>query len=153
MHNVFREHFPGGSVKGCQFHLGHVMWRKIQERDLRYTFNVIMAYRSGYHTHLDLHILIHRGRRQFCIWHYVWCTKWRCCLWQIRGAFAVHIFSSSDSKFLPESWASTPENYERTNNAAEAFHSQFNAQFYAAHPNIYEYIRIYIYICCAPESI
>ena len=30
VHNVVREHFPGASVKGCQFHLGQAMWRKIQ---------------------------------------------------------------------------------------------------------------------------
>ena len=48
----------------------------------------------------------------------------------------------SDSKCPPELWASTPENSRRTSNAAETFHSQLNAQFYAAHPNIYVFIDV-----------
>ena len=34
VHNAIKEHFPGSSVKGCQFHLGQAMWRKIQELGL-----------------------------------------------------------------------------------------------------------------------
>ena len=34
VHNVVREHIPGASFKGCQFHLGQAMWRKIQELGL-----------------------------------------------------------------------------------------------------------------------
>ena len=49
---------------------------------------------------------------------------------------------SSDSKFPPELWASTPGNSRRTNNATEAFHSQYNAQLYAAHPNKYVFIDV-----------
>ena len=41
----------------------------------------------------------------------------------------------------PELWASTPEN-SRTNKAAEAFHSQYNAQFYVAHPNIFVCVEV-----------
>ena len=34
VHNVVRDHFPGAFVKGCQFHLEHAMWCKIQELGL-----------------------------------------------------------------------------------------------------------------------
>ena len=51
--------------------------------------------------------------------------------------YLLSTYVSSDSKFPPELGVSTPENLRRTNNAAEAFHSQFNAQLYSMHPNIY----------------
>ena len=34
------------------------------------------------------------------------------------------------------------QNSRRTNKAAEAFHSQFKAQFYAAQPNIFVFIDV-----------
>ena len=43
--------------------------------------------------------------------------------------YLLSTYGSSDTKFPPELWASTLENSRRMNNAAEAFHSQFNAQF------------------------
>ena len=49
---------------------------------------------------------------------------------------------SSDSKFPPKLWVSTPGNSRRMNNATEVFHSQYNAQFYSAHL-IYMYIGFY----------
>ena len=42
--------------------------------------------------------------------------------------YLLPTYGSSDRRFLAELWASTPENSSRTNNAAEAFHSQFNVK-------------------------
>ena len=62
--------------------------------------------------------------------------------WNKYADYLLSTYVSSDSKFPPELWTSTAENERRPNNAAEAFHSQYNAQFYAAHPNIYVFINV-----------
>jgi len=44
---------------------------------------------------------------------------------------------------LPFLWSSPPENNaKRTNNGTESFHSHYNGQFYARHPNIFFFLDV-----------
>ena len=47
------------------------------------------------------------------------------------------------STFPPSLWSSPPENNaKRTNNGTESFHSHYNGQFYARHPNIFFFLDV-----------
>ncbi|KAK3921800.1 Putative lipid kinase SH2167 [Frankliniella fusca] len=55
-------------------------------------------------------------------------------------------YTSPDAKFPPDVWASVPSMEPATTNGAESFHTDFNAQFNAAHPNIFASISVLLEI-------
>ena len=47
------------------------------------------------------------------------------------------------AKYKPELWACNPEDdVKRTNNAAEGFHSHYNAEFYSDHPDFFTFLDV-----------
>ena len=143
VHNSIKEHFPGSSVKGCIFHLGQAMWRKIQELGLSKTYVERTSDTSKWLSHtFGLAYLNPEEVEDSFVFDLMpgapdedsACDKY--------ADYLLSTYIASDSIFPPDLWASSPENSRRTNNAAEAFQSHYNAQFYAAHPNIYIFLDV-----------
>lgn len=60
-------------------------------------------------------------------------------------AFADYLidhYIGEESTFPPHVWANKTASNHCTTNACESFHSKFNAFFYTAHPNIFQFLQI-----------
>jgi hypothetical protein len=57
--------------------------------------------------------------------------------------YILEEFVTPTSTFPPSLWSSPPENNaKRTNNGTESFHSHYNGQFYARHPNFFFFLDV-----------
>ncbi|XP_025410710.1 uncharacterized protein LOC112683768 [Sipha flava] len=56
--------------------------------------------------------------------------------------YIVDTFIDENSLFSPHFWAGEPSMDPRTTNGPEAFHRDFNSQFYTCHPNCFAVINI-----------
>ena len=55
--------------------------------------------------------------------------------------YLLNNYVTPESRFPPEIWADRSFDGPRTTNCCESFHSKFNAEFTAAHPNIFAFIE------------
>lgn len=56
--------------------------------------------------------------------------------------YIVENYIDEECDFPPNMWACTTDSMCRTTNACESFHSNFNSNFYAAHPSTFNFINI-----------
>ena len=63
---------------------------------------------------------------------------------------AANLNLARTCNYTPSTWAATPDTVgKHTNNGTESFHSHFNAQFYARHPNVFMFLQVIKQIQCA----
>ncbi|KAE8751252.1 hypothetical protein FOCC_FOCC002080 [Frankliniella occidentalis] len=60
--------------------------------------------------------------------------------------YVKETYTASNARFPATVWASVPSMEPATTNGAESFHSDFNAQFNCAHPNIFSSISILLQV-------
>ena len=58
--------------------------------------------------------------------------------------YLLENYVTFDSKFTPDMWDGIPSEEKRTNDGTESFHTHFNEQFYASHPTIFIFNKLYL---------
>ena len=138
MHNAVNFLFPDTQLDCCTFHLGQCWWRKIQNVGLSSDYKAKSTDIGKWLTRFfGLPFLAPEAVEDSFTEDIMSdapdtdaCMKF--------ADYILEEFVSPTSTFPPTLWSSTPEtNAKRTNNGTESFHSHYNGQFYARHPNIF----------------
>jgi hypothetical protein len=142
MHTVLNDVFPVVSLKCCRLHLGQAWYRKMQNLCLSQDYQ-------------DSDSEVGKWLKQSCGLHFFDPTEVEDCFVEDYMASApqdercikyadylVENYVTTDSRYPPTLWSEVPSDCKRTNNAAESFHSHFNAQFYSAHPSIFVFMDV-----------
>ena len=110
VHNVVKELFPGASVKGCQFHLGQAMWRKIQELGLSKIYSERDCDTAKWLSHtFGLAYLDPQEVEDSFVFDLMPDTPSEDAACERYADYLLSTYVSSDSKFPPELWTSKPE--------------------------------------------
>ena len=142
MHTVLQEIFPAAVIKCCRFHLGQAWWREIQNLGLSLEYK---DNNSELGKWLKLSFGLHfidADDVEECFVEEVMAEAPlddRCSRF---ADYLVDNYVTAESRFPPSLWAEVPSTLKRTNNSAEVFHSQFNAQFYSAQPAIFVFMDV-----------
>lgn len=141
IHTAISEIFPEVIRKGCRFHLGQSMWRKIQSLGLCKNFKNKSEVGKFLKLFFGLSFLkpedVHK-----CFAEDLMAIK--------PNNQQLHDFCNyfernyvlPNSKFPPSLWAEFSNSLQRTTNSCESFHSKLNSMFYSAYPNIFQFVEI-----------
>jgi hypothetical protein len=58
------------------------------------------------------------------------------------SGYLLNNFISNDAVFPPNIWVAAAVDFNRTTNACESFHSNFNKSFNSNHPHIFIFLNI-----------
>lgn len=142
IHVAVKKIRPNIEIVGCKFHLTQSWFRKIQNlgivsdyknkdseigKWLRWTFGLLYLDAPEVENCFveDLYSVIPQNEKVIKYADYL-----------------VDNYISDEAIFKPEIWASCTNSRERTTNACESFHSQFNKNFYSPHPDIYRFLDV-----------
>lgn len=141
-YNAIRAEFPATTIKGCFFHFGQAIWRKLVDIGLKTFFNQDSNFRESVQMITSLALIplddIDEG------WEIVK-SSFLNPTWQVNQflAYVEDVWlSRRRSLFGREIWSQCGVLRGRTNNYAEGVHSAINASINRAHPNFYELLHI-----------
>ncbi|XP_022177387.1 uncharacterized protein LOC111038560 [Myzus persicae] len=138
-HNAVLEVFENCQVVGCRFHLSQAWFRHIKnckELNKHYTGKTVvyqwlqsffgLSYLPSNEVNVGFVSLMANAPPN--VEHFT--------------DYIVDTFIDENSLFPPHFWAGEPSMDPRTTNGPEAFHRDFNSQFYTCHPNCFAIINI-----------
>ena len=140
-HGAGKAVWPQISINGCHFHLSQSWYRKINNLGLsnesKKTQSEIGLWLKGF---FGLRFLRPEAVGDSFAFDLLDDTPDdpRC---QEFGDYIVNTYISDEASFHPEMWAEPDVNSTRRTNACESFHRHFSAQFYHAHPNLFEFMQ------------
>jgi len=143
MHNSVKNLFPETQLDCCRFHLGQCWWRKIQSVGLSSEYKDKSSEIGKWLTRFFGLPFLAPDEVEDCFTDDIMsdapdaeaCMKF--------SDYILEEFVTPTSTFPPSLWSSPPENNaKRTNNGTESFHSHYNGQFYARHPNIFFFLDV-----------
>ncbi|XP_050066333.1 uncharacterized protein LOC126555451 [Aphis gossypii] len=140
-HTAVQNTFSGVTVKGCRFHFGQALWRKIQSNNnLRQSYNAKQNETGEWlKMFFGLPFLpVHEVTDAFTDLMSI-CPQDAC------SAFGDYILNTYiEGQFPMEIWTH-PINANittRTTNGAERFHQGFNSEFYSPNPSVFMVIDV-----------
>jgi len=141
-HNAVQKTFTGVKVKGCRFHFGQALWRKIQSTNkLRLSYNNNQN-ETGHWLKMFFglpFLPVHEVTEAFVDLISI-CPQKDACI-----TFGDYIFDNYiEGQFSIEMWTHPiNENLTtRTTNGAEIFHQGFNSEFYTPNPSVFMVIDV-----------
>lgn len=141
IHLAISKIFPEVVRKGCRFHLGQTMWRKIQSLGLSKNFKKKSEIGNFLKVCFGLSFL-EPEEVQKCFFEYLMTIKPNNQQLNAFCDFFEKNYISSSSKFPPSIWAEFSNSLMRTTNACESFHSKLNSVFYSSYPNIFQFLEV-----------
>ncbi|XP_008187130.1 uncharacterized protein LOC103310482 [Acyrthosiphon pisum] len=141
IHLAISEIFPEVVWKGCRFHLGQTMWRKIKLLGLSKNFKKKSEIGKFLKVCFGLSFL-EPEKVQKCFFEDLMTIKPNNQQLNAFCDFFEKNYISSSSKFPPSIWAEFSNNLMRTTNACESFHSKLNSMFYSSYPNIFQLLEV-----------
>ncbi|KAE9521880.1 hypothetical protein AGLY_017687, partial [Aphis glycines] len=141
IHSAISEIFPEVLRKGCRFHLGQTMWRKIQSIGLSKYFEK----KSEIGNYLKLFFgssFLKPEEIQQCFSEDLMDIKPNNQQLHDFCNFFEKNYILESCKFPPSIWAEFSNSLMRTTNACESFHSKLNSIFYPSYPNIFQFLEV-----------
>lgn len=142
IHSAVSEVWENAQIQGCRFHLTQAWWRKIQNIGLS------SEYRSGnseigkWLTHVFGLPFLNPEEVGDCFAFDLANEQPADNRITEFADYIIENYISEDSRFPPHLWAEASETLQRTTNACEAFHSQFNKHFYHSHPSVFDFLNV-----------
>jgi len=141
IHSAVVDIFPDVIRKGCRFHLGQSIWRKIQSLGL----STVFKNKSEIGKFLKLFFglsFLKPDEVNNCFYEDLMAIKPN----DERVDNFLNYFEKNyillESKFQPSLWAEFSNSLMRTTNACESFHSKLNSMFYSSYPNIFQFVEV-----------
>jgi hypothetical protein len=146
MHSAILTKFPNYTISCCRFHLGQSWWRKIQAVGLSVEYKDKSSEIGKWLTHFFGLAFLPTNDIEDCFVDLMADAP----LNDKCSRFADYIlenYVTVNSKFPPTIWAAPPDtDTKRTTNGPGSFHSHLNAQFYACHPSIFNFLDVLLKI-------
>ena len=143
MHNAINKLFPSTNIRCCTFHLGQYWWRNILSIGISKKYKEKNDHVGKWLTTFFGLPFLPPNEVEDCFVEELMadapeneaCTKF--------ADYVLEHFVLPTCNYPPSTWADTPDTVgKRANNGTESFHSHFNAQFYARHPNIFMFLEV-----------
>uniref|UniRef100_A0A2S2NXU0 MULE transposase domain-containing protein n=1 Tax=Schizaphis graminum TaxID=13262 RepID=A0A2S2NXU0_SCHGA len=141
IHSAISEIFPEVLRKGCRFHLGQTMWRKIQSIGLSKHFKKKSEIGKFLKLFFGLSFLKPEEVQQCFSEDFMDIKPNNQQLHDFCNFFEKNYILES-CKFPPSIWAEFSNSLMRTTNACESFHSKLNSMFYSSYPNIFQFLEV-----------
>lgn len=138
-HNAIKAEFPTCNIHGCNFHLCQSWYRRIQKdkkllRHYRGNSDVGKWLKLFYGLSYIPHEIVYNAFTSIMLQAPVEGMQF--------SYYVLTTYIEEGCSFPPHIWAAPPAlDCPRTTNGAEAFHRDFNRQFYNPHPNIHHVIK------------
>lgn len=142
IHVGVKKIWPNIQIIGCRFHLTQSWFRKIQSQGLvadyrnsnseigkwlRWTFGLMYLDPTDVENCFVEDLFAELPQSNHVVAY---------------ADYLVDNYIKEDATFPPNIWASCNSSTERTTNACESFHSNFNKNFYVSHPDIFRFIDV-----------
>ncbi len=142
IHTAARNIWPDVKIIGCRFHLTQSWWRKIQACGLVADYKDSKSENGQFLRYFFALPFLNPAEVSDAFTDEIMAVQPKDPNIEIFTDYILENYVSEEAKFPPELWASPTIESERTTNACEAFHSQFNSNFQNSQPHIFTFVEI-----------
>ena len=139
--------FPDAKVVCCQFHLGQSWYRKIHKLGLSEDYRSKESANRYWFKKVFGLAFLNPNEVSWAFVEEIMSDKPEGEAYTQFTDYLTDTYISEVARFPPILWAMDPlQSEKRTNNAAEAFHRHYNAEFYSNHPSVYRFLDVVLQI-------
>lgn len=143
MHNAVTSLFPDTRIDCCRFHLGQSWGRKIQGLGLSRLYKDKSTEEGKWLSKFFGLSFLEPQEVEDCFTEDIMADTPKNEKCSQFADYVLDGYIMPTASYPPNLWASVPKMLEkRTNNGPESFHTHFNSQFYARHPNIFIFLDV-----------
>ena len=147
IHSALLVVFPNTIRKGCRFHLGQSIWRKIQSVGL--CTNLKKKTEIGLFLKLFFGLsFLNPNDVDDCFTNEIMTIQPNDDRIHAFCDYFLETYVMADSLFPPSIWAEFSNSTMRTTNVCESFHSKLNSMFYSPSPNIFQLVDVLKQVQC-----